>query len=269
MNLKNYNLPCCFITVIMSYSAAAAEGDIVTSPSYQLGLPDSKYRTVDGMITKCQGNNADMTIVDQIRTAELNKLHPNDLMHWYVTTPTSEEQKVECSGNGLRYTFATPKDSYLTAALVVWVPTAAKEVSVSFDSHSKGLSLAVYTFDYKADVLTHHWSDNNGFSNSHAPDSMITYTTGPITLQADKNKTADNYLIVLFNTPSCEETWLDINGVNVSFVPTTPLEDLIATASLEKSGYGVGYNIMSIPEPATTTLSLAALGMLAARRRRR
>ena len=59
MNLKNYNLPCCFITVIMSYSAAAAEGDIVTVPSYQLGLPDSDYLTVDEMVTSGMGTSQD------------------------------------------------------------------------------------------------------------------------------------------------------------------------------------------------------------------
>ena len=270
MNLKNYNLPCCFITVIMSYSATGAEGDIVTSPSYQLGLPDSNYLTVEGMITKNQGQ--DMEIVDKLRTTTLNQQHEDDLMHWYVTAPEpGSKQTIECSGNGLRYTFGSKKDSYLTAALVVWVPTAAKEVTVTFDTHSKGLSMAVYTFDYKADVLTHHWSSNSDFSNPHAPNSMITHTTGPITLVPDNNTTTDNYLIVLFNTPSCEKKWLDINGANVSFVPTTttPLEDLIATTSLEASEWGVGYNIPSIPEPATTTLSLAALSMLAARRRRR
>ena len=44
-----------FMTVIMSYSAMGAEGDIVTVPSYQLGLPDSNYLTVDEMITQGMG----------------------------------------------------------------------------------------------------------------------------------------------------------------------------------------------------------------------
>ena len=207
--------------------------------------------------------------------AAVDEEKKNDLMHWFVTTPTAG-QTVECSGNSFRLTYATQNDAYTAAVMVVWLPAPAKEINVSFESYSRGLSLAVYTYDYHNNSVMTHWEENNVFNNPKAPNTSVTFEK-TITPGRDPNKKGNkpydaftgNYLLLLFNTTEKEQTWLDINGIEVSFVPTTPLEDLIATASLEASEWGVGYNIMSIPEPATTTLSLAALSMLAARRRRR
>ena len=277
MNLKNYNLPCCFITVIMSYSAAGAEGDIVTIPSYQLGLPDSNYLTVADMVTKAQGGSHDVDLVKKLqKSLESEGRKEDELMHWYVT-PLAEGQTVVCDDNSFRLTYEGRKHENSAVAMVVWLPAPASEINVSFETYSTNMSLSVFTYDYGSNNLMYHWSGENLCSNPGTPNTSVTITE-TITPGRDPNKKGNqpydaftgNFLILLFNTTKSEKTWLDINGASVSFVPTAPLADLMLVDLVDEYAYGdVGYNIMSIPEPATTTLSLAALGMLAARRRRR
>ncbi len=280
MNLKNYNLPCCFITVIMSYSAAAAEGDIVTVPSYQLGLPDSNYLTVDEMETSGLGSSQDYAnIVVPMKNSLVGK-DPNDLMHWYVTTP-KEGQTVECDGNSFCLTFGKKKDKSVAAVMAVWLPAPASEITVSFQSRSSNLSLAIYTYDYLYEApdnldeneqsggLMAHWAENNIKNYSTGVvDGVITFNETIKSLnQASSNTFTGNYLFLVFNLNGGEQEMLDVNGIGVSFVPEYPIATI---DDFDINPFNdVGINIVSIPEPATTTLSLAALGMLAARRRRR
>lgn len=263
---KNY--PLYFLTAIACTAAKAADGDIVTTPSYQLGLPDENYVSVDGMITNGMGTSQDTAnIIDTLK----NSLHygdPNDLMHWYVTSPT-ENQTVQCSGNSFRLTYGSSKDSYAAAVMAVWLPAAASEITVSFETYSKGLSMSVYTYDYETDSMMLHWAENNIFSNPGAPDTSVNYTQ-KITSQNVVGSFTGNYLILMFNTTSKEKTWLDINGAGVSFVP------LVASDEFEINPFNldVGDNIIeehepTVPEPATATLALAAMCALVGRRRRR
>ena len=187
-------------------------------------------------------------------------------MGWYVTTPTAG-QNVECDGNSFRLTYATQKDAYTAAVMVVWLPAPAKEINVSFESYSKGLSLAVYTYDYENDSVMLHWEGNNVTNNPHAPKTSVMFEE-TITSQNVVGSFTGNYLLLLFNTTDKEKTWLDINGAGISFVPEYPIAT-IDDFDINPFNLDVGNNIMMLPEPTTTTLSLAALCMLAARRRRR
>ena len=263
---KNY--PLYFLTVIACTAAKAADGDIVTTPSYQLGLPDENYVSVDGMITNGMGTSQDTAnIIDTLKDS-LHYGDPNDLMHWYVTSPT-EKQTVQCSGNSFRLTYGSPKDSYAAAVMAVWLPAAASEITVSFDSYSKGLSLSVYTYDYETDSVMLHYAENNIFSNSHAPKTSVNFTE-TITSKNVVGSFTGNYLLLMFNTTDKEKTWLDINGAAVSFVPMVTSDEF----EINPFNLDVGDNIIeehepTVPEPATATLALAAMCALVGRRRRR
>lgn len=262
---KNY--PLYFLTAIACTAAKAADGDIVTTPSYQLGLPDENYVSVDGMLTSGMGTSQDTANIIEALKDSLHYGDPNDLMHWYVTSPT-EKQTVECSGNSFRLTYGGSDGAKSAAVMVVWLPAAASEITVSFDSYSKGLSMSVYTYDYETDSVMLHWEKNNMFSNSHAPETSLNFTK-TITSQNVVGSFTGNYLLLMFNTTNKESTWLDINGAGVSFVP------LVASDEFEINPFNdVGDNIIvehepTVPEPATATLALAAMCALVGRRRRR
>ena len=86
-------------------------------------------------------------------------------------------------------------------------------------------------------------------------------------------------LFDLFNTAEKEKTWLDINGLGISYSPV----DVTDGFDINPHNEEVGINIAafdddwpiieeespSVPEPTTATLSLLALAGLAARRRRK
>ena len=262
------NYPLYILTVIACATAKAADGDIVTTPSYQLGLPDENYVSVDGMITSGMGTSQDTANIIEALKDSLHYGDPNDQMHWYVTSPT-EKQTVECSGNSFRLTYGSNKDSYAAAVMAVWLPAAASEITVSFDTYSKGLSMSIYTYDYENDSMMLHWEQNNFFQNPHAPKTSVNFTK-TITSQNVVGSFTGNYLILMFNTTSAEKTWLDINGAGVSFVP------LVASDEFEINPFNldVGDNIIvehepTVPEPATATLALAAMCAWVGRRRRR
>ncbi len=268
MRILRRNYPYLLVTVILSSAAKAADGEIVTTPSFQLGLPDENYVAVDGMLTNGMGTSQDTANIIEALKDSLHYGDPNDLMHWYVTTPT-EKQIVECSGNSFRLTYGSSKDSYAAAVMAVWLPAAASEITVSFETYSKGLSLSVYTYDYVNDSMMLHWAENNIFSNPGAPDTSITYTQ-TITSQNVVGSFTGNYLILMFNTTSKEKTWLDINGAGLSFVPVVMSDDF----DINPFNLDVGDNIIeehepTVPEPTTATLGLAALCALVGRRRRR
>ncbi len=58
---------------------------------------------------------------------------------------------------------------------VVWLPQDARYINVSFSSQSDGLSLSIYTYDYLSDTMLCHYSENNIFSNPHAPGEVVTF----------------------------------------------------------------------------------------------
>ena len=196
MRILRRNYPYLLVTVILSSAAKAAEGDIVTTPSYQLGLPDENYVAVDGMITNGMGTSQDTAnIIDTLKDS-LHYGDPNDLMHWYVTSPT-EKQTVECSGNSFRLTYGGSDGAKSAAVMVVWLPAAASEITVSFNSYSKGLSMSVYTYDYETDSVMLHYAGNNIFSNSHAPETSKNFTE-TITSKNVVGSFTGNYLLLMF-----------------------------------------------------------------------
>lgn len=264
MRNNQYNfLFSAVLTVFTCTGVKAADGDIVTTPSYQLGLPDSEYVPVDNMLTNGMGTSQDTDNIINHLKESLHYGDPNDLMHWYVTTP-SEGQTVTCSGNSFRLEYASKDDADAAAVMAVWLPTDASEITVSFDSCSAGLSLAIYTYDYEMDSVYLHWAENNIFSNPHAPGTTVNFTQ-TITSQNVTGSFKGNYLLLLFNTTNKEKHMLDINGAGLSFVPVVTSDEF----EINPFNDDIGINIVGLPEPTTATLSLVALCGLVARRRRK
>lgn len=267
------NCPLYLLAVITCAAAKAAEGDIVTTPSYQLGLPDENYVSVDGMITNGMGTSQDTANIINTLKESLHYGDPNDLMHWYVTSPT-EEQTVKCSGNSFRLTYGGSDGSKSAAVMVVWLPAAASEITVSFETYSKALCMSVYTYDYENDSMMLHYAENNIFENPHAPKTSYNFTE-TITSNNVVGSFTGNYLILMFNTTKKEKTWIDINGAGVSFVPVVTSDEF----EINPFNLDVGDNIIveheptipepTVPEPTTATLGLVALCALVRRRRRR
>ncbi len=249
-----------------------ASGDIVSIPEYQLGLPDGELKMTPGMITSGLGGSQDVgNIIENLQAAldaDENKL---DLMHWYLA-PLSEGQEVHyCTSNSFRCDYDPQakgpngeKKNRVAVAMAVWLPQDARHINVSFSSQSAGLSLAVYTYDYLTGTVVEHYSENNIFSNPHAPGTVVTHED---TIASKHGAFTGNYLILMFNTSSSEKDWLDINGLGVSYAPLVVSDEF----DINPFNDDVGINIVnySIPEPATATLGLLALAGLAARRRRR
>lgn len=260
-------------------------GDVVSIPEHQLGLPDGNYKSTPGMLTSGQGSSQDLAnIVDNLKDALDADDNPLDLMHWYVA-PLKEDEKVHyCEPNAFRCDYnGKPgqggEKHRVAAAMVVWLPQDARYINVSFASQSKGLSLSIYTYDYMSDTIEEHYSENNIFSNPQAPDTVGTFDEK---ITSKVGAFTGNYLILMFNTAEKEKTWLDINGLGVSYAPV----DVTAGFDINPHNEDVGINIAafdddwpiieenapsapSVPEPATATLSLLALAGLAARRRRK
>lgn len=256
---------------------SGGSGDVVSVPEHQLGLPDGNYKSTPGMLTSGQGTSQDTAnIIDNLKAALDDDENPLDLMHWYVA-PLKENEKVHyCNPNAFRCDYdghpgQGGEKHRVAAAMVVWLPQDARHINVSFASQSAGLSLSIYTYDYLTDTMLLHYSENNIFSNPHAPGDVVTFNQ-KITSQSTVGAFTGNYLILMFNTSESEKTWLDINGLGVSYAPVDVTDDF----DINPHNDDVGYNIIAYdddwpiaPEPATTTLSLLALAGLAARRRRK
>ncbi len=219
------------------------------------------------MLTSGQGTSQDYAnIIENLQAALDADENSLDLMHWYVA-PLRENEKVHyCTPNSFRCDYdghpgQGGEKHRVAAAMVVWLPQDARHINVSFTSQSAGLSLAVYTYDYLTGTVVDHYSENNIFSNPHAPGEVATFS------QQITSAFTGNYLILMFNTSEKEKTWLDINGFGVSYAPMNLSDEF----DINPFNDDVGINIVnySIPEPATATLGLLALAGLASRRRRR
>ncbi|MBR5895112.1 MAG: PEP-CTERM sorting domain-containing protein [Akkermansia sp.] len=244
----------------------AASGDIVESPDVVLGLPGYNYVEVSDMNTSGLGTSQDSAnIISNLQDSLVSFTDKNDMMYWFVTEGANV---LHCSPNGFRCEYVMPGNKKFRPSVVmaVWLPQEAKEISVQFQSYSKGLSLSIWTYDYTTDTMLLHNAGNNIFSNPQAPGEAITYSQ-TYTSQSVTGTYSGQYLLLMFNSSEGEKTWLDINGTGsdngliVAYEAEDP-EETPKQNPWQRSGG-------PIPEPATVTLSLLALAGLAARRRRR
>ncbi len=258
-------------------------GDIVSIPEHQLGLPDGNYKSTPGMLTSGQGTSQDnANILDNLQKALDADENPLDLMHWYVA-PLKENEKVYwCEPNAFRCDYdgkpVQGEKHRVAAAMVVWLPQDARYINVSFSSVSAGLSLSIYTYDYVSDTMLCHYSENNIFSNPHAPGESVTFSQ-TITSASSVGAFTGNYLILMFNTAEKEKDYLDINGLGISYAPVDVTDDFDINPHNEDVGINIAAfdddwpiieeNEPNVPEPGTAALSLLALAGLAARRRRK
>lgn len=238
-----------------------AEGNIVTSPDTHFGLPDSNYVEVENMTTSGLGSSGEVAeIIGQLQKALDANDDKNDLMHWYVT---AGREVLYCTPNSFRCDYVKHKTAVV---LGLWMPREAKEITVSFTSQSKQLSLGVYSYDYITGEIFSYTNTNNGFQNSGAPDTVYTYSETFYPGETSSSYSGQ-YLFLMFNSAESEKTWIDINGLGVTYVPVDPEE----TPEDNPFQPGVAYPdyFPLVPEPTTSTLSLLALTFLSTRRRRR
>lgn len=263
---KYFVFLCCIVaSAIAQDTANAGSGNIVTSPDTHLGLPSSTPVYVEDMTTSGLGSNGeDADIIGQLQKALDANTDKNDLMHWYVTAGREVEY---CTPNSFRCDYVKHKTAVV---LGLWMPRTPKEITVTFSSHSRQLSMAIYSYDYVTGEIFSYESINNAFSNSGAPGSAITFNeTFYAGESADDGASfAGQYLFLMFNSAESEKHWVDINGLGVEYTPMDP-EETPENNPFQPAIAYPGYDFNTVPEAASATLSMLALACLAARRRRK
>lgn len=237
--------------------------DVISSPGIELGLPTDKYVEVNNLNTSGLGTSQDAAnIIFNLQESLHAGTDKNDLMHWYVSAGANVHY---CTPNSFRCDYENTNGNRTAVVLAVWLPRTAKEITLDYQSYSRGMSVSIWTYNYMTDTMLLHYEANNEWNNSHGPDSAInishTYTSGSV-----NESFTGQYLLVMFNTSEKEKTWLDINGFGVSYTALNEDDEvMINPFRLEDDDFP---GSPAIPEPAGGVLSLLAVMGLAVRRRR-
>lgn len=245
-------------------------GDIVTSPGIQLGLPDADYIVVNNMNTSGLGTSQDATnIIGSLQDALDANTDKNDLMHWYVSGGVDVKY---CTPNSFRCEYDNNNENRTSVVMALWLPQNAQTITLNFSSYSRGMSISLWTYDYENKSMLLHFEGNNVFSNPKGPgescDFSQTYTSESI-----NGAFTGHYLLVMFNSAEKEKTWIDINGLGVSYSVEALADDYVISPRINPFQPEVGTNIVgdtpAVPEPSVGILSLLGLAGLATRRRRK